>query len=268
MRCAKFLLATIVTAGGAFAAMPAGLAQPYPAHAVKIIVPTPAAARSMWLRGSSAIISASSIGQTGGGRQPARRRQHHRLEGSRAGRARRLHAALFERERAGARAHAAEERRLRPADELRSDRAGGAKLDHPGGASFGAGQNRAGTRRLRQGQSRQGELLLGRHRRAAAPDRRMVQVGGRDRHRARAVPGWRPVDQRSRRRPGADDLRGHQRAGAAHSKPASSGRSPPPAPSASRNCPDLPTMAESGYPRLRVDQLDRAAGAGAHARAR
>ena len=42
MRCAKFLLATIVTAGSALAAMPAGLAQPYPAHAVKIIVPTPA----------------------------------------------------------------------------------------------------------------------------------------------------------------------------------------------------------------------------------
>src|SRR5262249_44475869 len=92
---------------------------------------------------------------SGGRRQSSRRRQYDRLERSGAGGARRLHPSLFERERAGARPHAAEERRLRSAHQLRSDRAGGAELEHPGRPSFGSGQIGAGARRLCQGQSRQ-----------------------------------------------------------------------------------------------------------------
>jgi hypothetical protein len=64
----------------------------------------------------------------------------------------------------------------------RADRACRGRAAGPGGASLGAGQDRSGTHRLRQGQPRQAQHGVGRHRRAAAHRRRAVQIHGRRRH--------------------------------------------------------------------------------------
>ncbi len=102
-------------------------------------------------------------------------------------------------------------------------------------------------RRLRQSQPGQGELFVGRNRRAAAPDRRMVQVGGRHRHRARPVRGGGPS---------INDLVGGQvqmtfegtsvlvpliQAGKLRALATVS-------PTRIAELPDLPTMVESGFP--------------------
>src|SRR5262249_40227215 len=129
---------------------------------------------------------------------------------------------------------------------------------------FRSGRLGAGTRRLCQGQSRQGELLLRRHRRAAAFDWRMVQISGRDRHRARPLPRRRPFHQRPCRGPSANDLRGHERAVTADPKRQTSRARH----DQLQAHPGVAGPADHGRERLfrlRLDELDRAAGASPHA---
>ena len=176
MRCAKFFLATIITAGSALAAMPAGLAQPYPAHAVKIIVPTPrrrpgrrdGAPRRQWLSHLVGRAWSSTTGPGAGNTIGSQEAAQAEPDGYT------LHYSSVS---GLVLAPMLQKTPVTTDQELRADRAGCAELDHPGGASLGPGQDGEGTGRLRQGQSRQGQLLLRRHRRAAASDRRNVQVG-------------------------------------------------------------------------------------------
>ena len=91
------------------------------------------------------------------------------------------------------------QRRLRPAQGLLLDRADRHRAEHAGGASVVSGEVGAGADRLCQGQSRQGQLRLGRHRHRQPRLRRVFRV--RDRHQARAHP-------LQGHRPGADDLIG------------------------------------------------------------
>ena len=79
-----------------------------------------------------------------------------------------------------------------------------------------------GVHRLRQGQSRQAQLRLGRRRQRLASRRRIAQEQGRDRDGARAEQGHEPGADRSDGRPGAGAVRqrprpdvGEDRAGAA-----------------------------------------------------
>ncbi len=192
-----------------------GRSESYPDRPVKIIVPTPPGGPVDVIARIAGELSAGQARRAVRGREPRRRRQYHRLEGRRRGDAGRLYAALFGRERADHRAAVASRCRLRPAEELCAGRAGRRDLAHPRGQSAASGQERAGTRRLRQSQSGQSELFLRRHRRAAAFDRRTVQGARRHRHRARALQRRRSLDQRCGGRQCADDLRGDQRAHAA-----------------------------------------------------
>ena len=94
-----------------------------------------------------------------------------------------------------------------------------------------------GADRLRQGQSRQAELCLARHRRVRPHRGGAAQAARRHRHRARAVPGRRARRAGPRRRPRQHDVRrGVARAAADH-RPAGCGRSASRRSSASRCCP-------------------------------
>ena len=76
-----------------------------------------------------------------------------------------------------------------------------------GGASVGAGEDRAGIPRLRQGQSRQDQDGLDRQRQLAARHRRTVQADDRPQARRRALRRRRAGAEGDDRGRGADDVR-------------------------------------------------------------
>ena len=79
-----------------------------------------------------------------------------------------------------------------------------------------SGANRSGIHRLCQGQSRQDQYGVGRHRRPATCRRRTVQIHGRRQSRSRALSRLDAGDRRSARRPGAGDVRRHAVVAAAY----------------------------------------------------
>ena len=130
-------------------------------------------------------------------RQPRRRRQHHRHPGGGERAARRLH------DRHGRQRLRDQSRPVQGQAALRH-----AQGLHPGVAAVAnaagavrapvvAVQDRAGAGRVRQGQSGQADLRIGRHRNRHPPRRRAVPAGDGDRDRDRAL---------SRRRAGARRL--------------------------------------------------------------
>ena len=108
------------------------------------------------------------------------------------------------------------QRRLRCGQELCADRPGRRGLHHSGDQSVAAVQIRPRAGGLRQGQSGQAQLRVGRNRHLAAPGRRIVQVGGRRRSRARPLSRRCAVDRRRDRRQRSTDVRGGEPAARAH----------------------------------------------------
>ena len=90
------------------------------------------------------------------------------------------------------------------------------RAERDGGESVGAGQDRRGVHRLRQGQSRQDQLGDVRQRHVGAPVGRTVQDDDRRRSAARAVSRFGARAHRHARRPGARDVRQHAAVAAAH----------------------------------------------------
>ena len=139
--------------------------------------------------------------------QPAGRHRRARARPDRPRGARRLHDRHLGTVAARARAAPVQEPAVPPdpgllvSRVLRRDAAGARRRRRPAGAH----DRRAG--RVREGQSRQAQLRLGRPRQRRAPRGRAVQEGGRHRHRARAVQGQRARDDGPRRRPHPDPVR-------------------------------------------------------------
>ena len=100
-----------------------------------------------------------------------------------------------------------------------------------------AGEERAGADRLREGQSRQAQLRVGRQRQLVAPQHGTPEVAGGHRRRARAVQRFAARRHRDDAGRDADDVRGDAAAAAADPGRASCARSRSPRPSASRCCP-------------------------------
>ena len=161
-------------------------AQDYPNRPVRSIIAfSPAGAIDVLGRLIADKLS-THVGPAGDRREPpGRRRQYRRGRGG-AGRARRLHAA-FRRADARHQRDARAEHRVPSGDELRADHAG-----RHGAGDFHGGERHAvqvGERgdRLRQGQSRQAELRLGRHRHQRASGDGAVQRSDRREDAARAL---------------------------------------------------------------------------------
>ena len=106
-----------------------------------------------------------------------------------------------------------------------------------GGDAEPAGQIGRRADRLRQGQSRQDQLLKLRRRCELAPLRRAVQDDGRDRHRARAVSRLRPGAAGPARRQHSDGDRHGRLFSCRTSSPAPCAGSPSRRSSAIRRCP-------------------------------
>ena len=114
-------------------------------------------------------------------REPPRRRPADRRQRGRQGGARRLHAADGDQLGDGDQSDTLQEDRLRPGEGFPADRDDGASAVHPGGQQRRAGEDPRRVHQLRQGQSGQAQLRLGRRRRLASSLRRTVQEP--DRHR-------------------------------------------------------------------------------------
>ena len=126
------------------------------------------------------------LGPAGDRREPPRRRRQYRRRLCVAGRARRLHAA-FRRADARHQRDARADHRVPSGHELRADHAGRHRAgDLHGGERHAVPFGERGGR-LRQGQSRQAELRIGRHRHQRASGDRAVQRGDRREDAARAL---------------------------------------------------------------------------------
>src|SRR6516164_5506965 len=126
-----------------------------------------------------------------GHREPRRRRRQHRRRRGRARRPRRLHAAARHRQPARDQRESLQKHRLRSRKGLRADRSDRNADQRPLPQSVGAGDLARRVDRLRQSQSGQAQLRLGRQRHAGASRRRVAQTRSQDRHHACAVPRHR-----------------------------------------------------------------------------
>ncbi len=120
-------------------------------------------------------------------RQPRWRRRHHRCQGRRGRRARRLYADVRQHRDLRGRTCGLRQHRLRPDQEFRADRAVLDQHQSLGHRPEAAGAIGCRADCPRQGQPRQDQLRLARLRHAAAHDRRDVQAARLNRRRARAL---------------------------------------------------------------------------------
>ena len=97
-------------------------------------------------------------------REPGRRRRHHRRDRGGALASRRPHHPARQHQRAGAQPDDVDETVLRPGQGLRADLHPLRGVGGAGGQRNAAGEDAQGVRRIRQGQSGQAVVRLGRHR--------------------------------------------------------------------------------------------------------
>ena len=120
-------------------------------------------------------------------RQSAGRRGHHRGSRRRGVGSRRLHAAPRQHQHARHQPVDLQERELRSRQRLRTGRCAWDHLQSADRQSRAAGEIGARADRARAGEPGQAQLRVGRHRDAAAPDRRDVQAASEPRRRARSL---------------------------------------------------------------------------------
>ena len=159
--------------------------------------------------------SQRNVGPAGRGGEPPRRQRQHRRGGGVHGAARRLHAA-FRRADARRQRDAVADHGVRSGDELRADHAGRHRAGGVHGRGADAVQVDQRGDRLRQGQSGQAELRLGRHRLERASRHRAVQRRGRHPDAARALQPDVAGHHRRADRPHRGLVHHVQRAAAAH----------------------------------------------------
>ena len=230
----KKLAAALAVIGTATVLAAAAQAQPYPSKPVKFLVPFAAGGPADTMARLTAQTLQQGLNQTividnrpgAGGIIGAR--------AARAGRSRRLHPDVRQHRLAGGRPRGLRQSRLRPGEGVRADRAGRGQLQRARGQSEISRQYGAGADRLRQEESRQGQLRLARPRHAAAHGRRDVQAARRHRHRAHSLQGHGRRAHRHHGRPGRDDVRESVGRSFRWCRPASSRRSASPARRATR----------------------------------
>ena len=243
------LFAVPLLAALALAAAPAS-AQDYPNRPITLVVPFPPGGSTTIVARIVADKMSEALGQSDRGRQPRRRRRHHRHPRGGEGRARRLHHPARLYRHARDRPEPLRQCRLRPAQGFRADRPDRHRAEHAGGAPLDAGAVGRRADRLCQGQSRQGQLRLGRHRHGQPRLRRIFRHRRRHEARAHSLQGHRPGAHRPARRPHPDGVR----ADPGHARNAKAGKLRVLAvTSAVRSSlvPEVPTIAESGTPGFR-----------------
>ena len=129
------------------------------------------------------------------------------------------------------------EAQLRFPERHRAGRQGRERSAGHGGQPLGAGQDRPRVHRLRQGQSRQAQHGVGRHRWPAAHRRRAVQVHGRRGHGAHPLQGLDAGGDRPDRGSGAGHVRRHGDGAAADQGRQAAGARGDDVASACRSCP-------------------------------
>ena len=135
-------------------------------------------------------------------RKPRRRRRQHRHRGGRARAGRRLHAAACGSWDA-INATLYDKLSYNFIRDIAPIASIGRVAECHGGAPVVSGQDRPGVHRLRQGQSRQGQHGVRRHRHVAHMAGELFKMHGRRRYAARALSRRRACADRSDRRPGA-----------------------------------------------------------------
>ena len=195
------------------------------------------------------------------GRDAAGRRRQYRDRVGDARACRRLHAVAGELAEHDQRRAAEAQLRIRPRH--RAGRHDRSRSAGHGGQPLGAGQHGPRVHRLRQGQSRQDQHGLGRHRRATAHGGRVVQVHGRRGSDACALSRHDAGGDRPPRRPGAGHVRRHAHGAAAGQggKAAAARCDDDEPPAGAARCAD----GERFYPWLRGVRLDRHRRAQGHA---
>ena len=156
-------------------------------------------------------------------REPYGRRRQCRHGGGAARDARRLHDRVRHAEQCD-RGHAVRKAAVQFHPRQRADRRHHAADERPGGQPQRPGPEPHRIHRLRESQSGQDQLRVGRRRHVAAPLRRAVQGDDRHQHAARALPRRRAGDRRRARRPGAGRCSTTFRARSATSNPESCAR--------------------------------------------
>ena len=148
-------------------------------------------------------------------REPRRRGRHARHHGGQARRSGRPRSRARQHQHDGAEHHDHEQCELRTQQGLRADRDLLRQHHLDRGASVGAGEQRQGADRSREGQCRQGVVRLGRHRHDEPPVRRTVQGEDRtERRGAHSLQGRGTRHGRPGQRAHPDDVAEHQRPGA------------------------------------------------------
>ena len=203
-------------------------------------------------------------GQVGGGREPAGRRLGDRDRRRRQGLARRLHHGHGRQRIARHQRHHVQEAALRSGQGFHPDRTRRQDSLRARGHSVAAGAFGGGAGDLRQGQSRQAVVRIGRARLPASSLRRAAQEHDRHRDDPRALQGQRAgADRRDRRPRAAPVLRHRPLAAADPGRQGAGARGIDRGPrSVGARHPD---DRRSRRPRLRRRRLGRVRGAGRHA---